>query len=181
MSKLTITVIDINDHSPQFSPSNSVTARIRENMGQGTALTFTTPLRISDLDEGVNSLFEVNITGNNAAHFEVVPSTVQSSADLVVRVTDGSVLDYEFRRSLSIMLLARETQTAEKRSSSVVITVQIEDENDNSPVFDKTSYEVTIQENEPARTFVTVVNATDDDGSMKFSRVTYSLQGAEGL
>ena len=48
---MTITVVDINNHRPQFSPQGTVNATIRENMGQGTALTFINPLRITDLDE----------------------------------------------------------------------------------------------------------------------------------
>ena len=52
--------------------------------------------------QGENSLFEVHVVGPIAADFEVVPSTVQSSADLVVRVKNGSLLDYEDRTHLSI-------------------------------------------------------------------------------
>ena len=42
------------------------------------------------------------MVGQNAADFEVVPSNVQSSADLVVKVKNGSLLDYEHQTHLSI-------------------------------------------------------------------------------
>ncbi|KAL8620285.1 hypothetical protein ACOMHN_042020 [Nucella lapillus] len=178
---LTITVEDINNHRPQFAPTGIVPATIRENMGTGTALTFSTPLRVFDMDEGVNSLFAVTVSGQSSAYFEVLPAIVQSSADLLVRVKNNSILDYERHTSLNITLLARETQTSSRGSSVVMIEVSLEDENDHSPHFDNDTYLLTIPEAQPAGTTLTVITATDADRSQKFSRINYSLQGAENI
>ncbi|KAL8620286.1 hypothetical protein ACOMHN_042021 [Nucella lapillus] len=178
---LTITVEDINNHRPQFAPTGIVPATIRENMGTGTALTFSTPLRVFDMDEGVNSLFAVTVSGQSSAYFEVLPAIVQSSADLLVRVKNNSILDYERHTSLNITLLARETQTSSRGSSVVIIEVSLEDENDHSPHFDNDTYLLTIPEAQPAGTTLTVITATDADRSQKFSRINYSLQGAENI
>ncbi|XP_076446801.1 cadherin-23-like [Babylonia areolata] len=178
---LTVTVVDINNHSPRFIPQGTVSASIRENMGKGTALTFMAPLRVSDLDEGDNSKFSVSVTGSSSPYFEVLPATVLSSADLLIRVKNNSVLDYEARTSLNITLLARETETAEHRTGTVTISLSLEDENDHSPHFVNETYHAAIPEALPAGTSVTTVTATDDDRSTEFSTITYSLQGAENL
>ncbi|KPP76885.1 protocadherin Fat 4-like [Scleropages formosus] len=50
-----------------------------------------------------------------------------------------------------------------QRSSSLIVTVSVYDVNDNAPVFDQLSYEVTILESEPVNSRFFKVEATDKD------------------
>ena len=70
-------------------------------------------------------------------------------------------MNKELLNWIEFQLLACETHTAEKRNSTVTITVSIEDENDNSPRFNASSYDVSIKENEPTGTTVTTVHVSN--------------------
>ncbi|PVD37770.1 hypothetical protein C0Q70_00371 [Pomacea canaliculata] len=176
-----INIIDINNNPPRFSPSGSVTASVTENSVEGMALLLTGSIHVADLDENENSQFKLTLEGPFAQYFEVYPVEVQSSADVIIRVKNNTVLDYESRKTLDLKITARETLTAEKLHDSLVVHVTIQDENDNSPVFTKHSYNVSIPENTKHGTSISTVQAVDKDGSLKFNTVTYSLPDSNGL
>lgn len=54
---------------------------------------------ISFLRQGVNSMFQVFLTGNNSEYFTISPTAVQGRADIRMRV--AMPLDYEHIRSYS--------------------------------------------------------------------------------
>ena len=57
------------------------------------------------------------------------------------------------------MVVATEEKTERRLSSSATITVEVEDLNDNSPVFDLDSYTQTISENSVPGNFLTAIVA----------------------
>ena len=63
------------------------------------------------------------------------------------------------------------------RSGSLEIAIQVIDVNDNSPLFDKFSYTLTVQEDLPVGSVVLNVSATDADTGNN-ARITYSIQGS---
>lgn len=52
--------------------------------------------------------------------------------------------------------------TEERRSSTATVTVNIEDMNDNAPVFANDTYLVTLKENTPIETSVALINVSMD-------------------
>ena len=71
-------------------------------------------------------------------------------------------LDFENpnERKFLLVVVATEEKTKRKLSSSATITVEVEDLNDNSPVFDLDSYTQTISENSvPGNCFLTAIVA----------------------
>ena len=66
-------------------------------------------------------------------------------------------LDFENpnERKFLLVVVATEEKTKRKLSSSATITVEVEDLNDNSPVFDLDSYTQTISENSVPGNFLT--------------------------
>ncbi len=56
--------------------------------------------------------------------------------------------------------MAREYLSAERRESRADVTVQIEDVNDNAPVFEQDEYEAELPENPPVNTLVTTVTVS---------------------
>ena len=58
-----------------------------------------------------------------------------------------------------MVVVATEEKTKKRLSSSATITVEVEDLNDNSPVFDLDSYTQTISENSVPGNFLTAIVA----------------------
>lgn len=63
------------------------------------------------MSQGVNSMFQVFLTGNNSEYFTLSPTAVQGRADIRMRV--AMPLDYEHIRSysfaVSFLLIASES------------------------------------------------------------------------
>ena len=68
-----------------------------------------------------------------------------------------------------------QTCGGEARSATATLQLSVADSNDNRPRFDRRLYHVTVAEDVPVGTSVGRVNATDDDVTPHFSRVTYAL------
>ncbi|CAL8268190.1 unnamed protein product [Lota lota] len=165
-----IDIQDINDNSPSF-PSDHVNIDISENAAAGTRF----PLTIAhDLDFGENGIKTYQVTRDDYNTF---------SLDLKVR-GDGTIypelvvqrpLDREDQSHHTLLLTAIDGGEY-PRSGSMQINVRVTDSNDNSPVFEKSSYVIEIPENSPPGKTLIDLNATDqDDGSN--GQVVYSFTG----
>ncbi|XP_067670754.1 protocadherin Fat 4-like [Haliotis asinina] len=176
---LSITVLDINDNPPKFSDT-TFSAEVLENMPEGTPITFTTPadMSVSDADYETNSEFQLTVDGEFAGVFSPVPTNVRSSSSVILRVHNSSWLDYEEHHNFTIKLIARETNTSPKRSSTATVNIRILDANDNSPTFLNTSYSITIPEQNSTQTSIVNITATDPD-SDRYTMGTYTLSGSE--
>ncbi|XP_046351403.2 cadherin-23-like isoform X2 [Haliotis rufescens] len=175
---VTITVRDINDNDPVFSQP-SYNASILENMQNGVPITFQQEvMRVSDADQGTNSHFELHIQkdGQPYEDFLPLPSEVYAESTVLIRVNNSQELDYEKNHQLVFEVVAKEMDTEERRSSTATVTVNIEDMNDNAPVFANDTYLVTLKENTPIETSVALINATDEDSGI-FGTVRYTIRG----
>ncbi|XP_067673633.1 cadherin-23-like isoform X2 [Haliotis asinina] len=174
---VTITVRDVNDNDPVFSQP-SYNASILENM-QNVPITFQGEvMRVSDADEGTNSHFALYIQKDGLPYqdFMPLPSEVYSESTVLIRVNNSQELDYEKNHQLVFEVVARELDTLAMRSSTATVTVNIEDMNDNAPVFANETYLVTLKENTPIETSVAVISATDEDSGI-FGTVRYTIRG----
>ncbi|XP_034549148.1 protocadherin-17-like isoform X2 [Notolabrus celidotus] len=165
-----IDIQDINDNSPSF-PSDHVNIDISENAAAGTRF----PLTIAhDSDSGENGIKTYQVTRDDYNTF---------SLDLKVR-GDGTIypelvvqrpLDREDQSHHTLLLTAIDGGEY-PRSGSMQINVRVTDSNDNSPVFEKSSYVLEIAENSPQGKVLIDLNATDlDEGSN--GQVIYSFTG----
>ena len=68
-------------------------------------------------------------------------------------------------------MVATETNTKERLSSTATVTVNVEDLNDNHPSFDKDSYTAIVTENADVGTQVIQITAKDRDSGV------YGTQG----
>ncbi|XP_074647720.1 cadherin-23-like [Tubulanus polymorphus] len=177
-----ITVTDVNDEKPTFNQQNYV-ANVIENTQTGIPITFMpapqTEMKVTDLDQGINGQFKLTLEQNGQPYtaFEVAPSVVYNTANVMIRVKNSSVLNYEKQSTITFKVVATETQTTEKRSSSADIVLSITDVNDHFPVFSKQSYDATVPENSPKGTSITTITATDSDKGIN-GKITYSLVGS---
>uniref|UniRef100_A0A8C5FTC8 Cadherin domain-containing protein n=1 Tax=Gadus morhua TaxID=8049 RepID=A0A8C5FTC8_GADMO len=145
MTTFTILLIDRNDNAPTFN-SSEYRVRITELAQVGFALPLF--IQAEDKDEGVNSMFQVVLTGNNSDHFTISPTAVQGRADIRVRV--AVPLDYEKLRRYSFSLYANESMSDHVGFARIFI--DLINENDNRPIFSQPVYNISLPENTPTGT-----------------------------
>ncbi|XP_039727993.1 cadherin-23 isoform X5 [Pteropus medius] len=160
-----ILVIDINDNAPEFN-SSEYSVAITELAQVGFALPLF--IQVVDKDEGLNSMFEVYLVGNNSHHFIISPTSVQGKADIRIRV--AIPLDYETVDRYDFDLFANESVPDHVGYAKVKITLI--NENDNRPIFSQPLYNISLYENVTVGTSVLTVLATDNDVGT-FGEVNY--------
>ncbi|XP_046509159.1 cadherin-23 isoform X3 [Equus quagga] len=160
-----ILVIDINDNAPEFN-SSEYSVAITELAQVGFALPLF--IQVVDKDEGLNSMFEVYLVGNNSHHFIISPTSVQGKADIRIRV--AIPLDFETVDRYDFDLFANESVPDHVGYAKVKITLI--NENDNRPIFSQPLYNISLYENVTVGTSVLTVLATDNDVGT-FGEVNY--------
>ncbi len=161
--KIDVDVIDINDNKPQINIMSKLTT-ISENSNPGTVVTM---INAQDPDAGENGKIDCSILEN-------IPFTLKSTnANFFSLVTDGD-LDRERESEYNISVTCAD-EGVPSLSSSVTLSLQISDVNDNAPVFDKSSYEASVQENNTPGLSIFTVKARDADFNQN-ARVSYILE-----
>uniref|UniRef100_A0A671RWL3 Cadherin domain-containing protein n=1 Tax=Sinocyclocheilus anshuiensis TaxID=1608454 RepID=A0A671RWL3_9TELE len=162
--KIIVDVIDINDNKPVINIM-SKTNVIAENSASET--TVVTMINVQDLDSGENGKVKCSVNEN-------IPFTLRSTnANFFSLVTDGD-LDRERESEYNISVTCAD-EGVPSLSSSVTLSLQISDVNDNAPVFDKSSYEASVQENNTPGLSIFTVRARDADFNQN-ARVSYILE-----
>lgn len=150
-----VEVKDINDNSPEF-PRKESSLEISENTAVGTRI----PLDFAvDPDVGSNYIQSYQISVNS--HFSI---DVLSRADGVkyAELVLMKELDRETQASYALELVAMDGGTP-SRSGTTRINIKVKDYNDNSPVFDRSSFSVELAEDAPVGTLLLDLNADDPD------------------
>ena len=149
-SVVTVTIVDRNDNAPAFSNS-SYQFSILENNNIGSTVG-----RVSANDPDLDDNGVVDYFIQDAVPFAINDRgmiTALSSLD-----HDGSSQTYEFR------VIARDRGTPSMMSSSAVVQVIVQDENDNPPVFSPTQDRTfMVGEETPINTVIAHIIVTDDD------------------
>ncbi|XP_038149372.1 protocadherin-8 [Cyprinodon tularosa] len=150
-----VEIRDVNDNSPEF-PSRESVVEISENAALGSRIPLDPAM---DADVGSNYIQSYQISVNS--HFTI---DVLQRADGVkyAELILMKELDREVQSSYNIELVAKDGGNPH-RSGSTKITVRVTDFNDNSPVFDKNSFSVSLPEDAPVGTVILDLNAVDAD------------------
>lgn len=152
--KLAIDVIDVNDNKPVIE-IKSASDNVGEDSKPGTMIAL---INIFDLDTGSSG--RVTCTISDYVPFKFVSEV----KNYYMLVTDG-LLDREMQPEYNITVTATDAGSP-PLSSVKVLTITVNDINDNPPTFTQREYNANILENQPIGTFVIKVNAGDtDDGS----------------
>ncbi|NWR86641.1 PCD23 protein, partial [Furnarius figulus] len=153
---LTIVVLDVNDETPMFTKQRYETA-VRENEAPGE---FVIKVEAVDRDAGLNSLL----------WYEILPGTGyekfkmnSSSGELVTTAS----LDRETQEIFSI-------KGSPSRSSTAQLYLTVLDENDHSPLFAKTRYQISVTEDLEEGSVILDLYAADEDDGLN-GEVVYSL------
>ncbi|XP_016298691.1 protocadherin alpha-1-like [Sinocyclocheilus anshuiensis] len=164
--RIEINVLDINDNAPSFR-DRSKQFNISENAFVGDR--FQLP-RASDPDVGANSVKSYKLSPNAHFSLDVQSGGEQSvSAELVLH----KALDREKQPVIQLTLTAVDGGKPPK-SGTIQIVINVQDVNDNAPVFGKALYKVRLVENASVGTLVINLSATDLDEGVN-SEIMYSL------
>lgn len=124
--QVTVYVIDENDNPPKFE-RDYYEGKIKENCVSGTEVDLNYPIYASDIDFGVNAQFTITIFGEGSEKFRLDRNTGKiyfNSAD--------APLDREQKAVYNLRIVAKDKGGL---YSEVKLKINIEDENDNAPVF----------------------------------------------
>ncbi|XP_061135256.1 protocadherin gamma-A2-like isoform X29 [Syngnathus typhle] len=161
--KLIIDVQDVNDNQPEInimSKSNMISENAEIN-------TVVTVISIEDLDSGENGIVKCFINEN-------IPFTLKTSENNFYSLVTDSDLDRESSSEYNITVMCSD-EGVPSLSSSVTLTLHISDVNDNAPVFERSSYEAYIVENNTPGLSVFTVKASDADWNQN-ARLSYILE-----
>ncbi|XP_038849863.1 protocadherin beta-16-like isoform X4 [Salvelinus namaycush] len=161
--KIIVEVLDTNDNIPAINVM-SKSSVISEDIKRGTVVTM---MNIQDPDFGENGKVQCSINEN-------IPFAMKSTSNnFFTVVTDGD-LDRERDSEYNISVTCSD-EGVPSLSSSVTLTLQISDVNDNAPVFERGSYEAYIIENNTPGLSIFTVKARDADWNQN-ARVSYILE-----
>ncbi|XP_070819276.1 protocadherin gamma-A5-like isoform X47 [Chaetodon trifascialis] len=161
--KLIVDVQDMNDNKPAIDIMSKSTV-ISEDAKLNTVVTM---INIEDKDSGENGKVQCFISEN-------VPFILKTSTNNFYSLVTDSDLDRETASEYNITVTCSD-EGVPSLSSSVTLTLQISDVNDNAPVFERSSYEAYIVENNTPGLSIFTVKATDADWNQN-ARVSYILE-----
>lgn len=160
--KVLVKVTDVNDNAPEITFS-TVTESVSEKAAPGTVIAL---LSVTDKDAEENGQIHVELLGE-------VPFKLKSSfRNYFTIVTDGP-LNREQADSYSVTVVARDKGTP-SLATSKSIRVQVSDENDNSPTFTQSIYDVYVTENNVPGAYIHAVTALDPDAGQN-ALIGYSI------
>uniref|UniRef100_A0A8C7AU01 Cadherin-23 n=1 Tax=Neovison vison TaxID=452646 RepID=A0A8C7AU01_NEOVI len=171
--RVRINVLDVNDNVPTFQKDAYVGA-LRENEPSVTQLV---RLRATDEDSPPNNQITYSIVNASAfgSYFDI--SVYEGYGVISV----SRPLDYEqIPNGLIYLTVMAKDAGNPPLNSTVPVTIEVFDENDNPPTFSKPAYFVSVVENIMAGATVLFLNATDLDRSREYGQesIIYSLEGS---
>ena len=165
-AKVFIDVIDQNDNPPTINVNTlteSDSAQIPESSPIGTFIAHVT---VIDEDSAENGRFNCSI---HTPSFEI-----RQLYETEFKIVTSALLDREQRTEFVVNIECLDNGRS-PRSSVEHLTVTIQDENDNAPVFSLNTYSADVLENGKPEMLVLTVSATDADAGRN-SHFRYSLQ-----
>lgn len=171
LCKIVVQVVDVNDNKPEINinlmtPGKEEVAYISEGSPVDT---FIALVRVDDSDTGLNGEVVCRLHGHG--HFRL-QKTYEKNYMILTNVS----LDREKRSEYSLTVIA-EDRGSPSLSTIKHFTVQVLDENDNPPSFEKSRYEVFKSENNSPGAYLMTVVASDPDLGTN-GQVTYSIMDA---
>ncbi|XP_038131626.1 protocadherin gamma-A11-like isoform X41 [Cyprinodon tularosa] len=163
LCKVTVEIIDTNDNIPVVNVMSKSTV-VTEDVQLGTVVTILNTL---DPDSGENGKVKCEIKR------EIPFSIVSTSNNFFSIITDNE-LDRETVSEYNITVTCSD-EGIPSLSSNITFKLQISDVNDNVPVFERSSYEAYIVENNTPGLSIFRVKAIDTDWQQN-AHVSYILE-----
>ncbi|XP_041055633.1 protocadherin-16-like [Carcharodon carcharias] len=155
---LHIQLIDVNDEVPMFEET-AYEASVMENQSTGTQVI---QIHATDRDQGTNGLLRYGGVVDNSFSIDPVTGVIRTSR----------VMDREEQDHYQVTVYVKDSGTP-PNFATVTVSIRIEDENDNRPMFEKDVYELQVPENQE-RVSLFTAKATDKD-SGENGRLEYEI------
>ncbi|GAB0096475.1 Cadherin [Sergentomyia squamirostris] len=169
-----IHIRDQNDNFPEFA-NRIYEVSIPENSGVGTTVGQVDAFDLDSGNYGTRGIRYTNMGGGIAHLLHLNPI----SGVITVKSPGGHSFDRELVSRHYLTVEARDNLGQGNRNT-VQLVIDIEDVNDNSPVFVQSKYEVRLMENKMAFETPLIVEAKDNDlNGTRNSEVTYELVDGE--
>ena len=161
LAEVTINVLPLNDNDPVFT-QDLYNGSVVEN-SPITVVTFVVAM-------------DNDIYGDTNITYEIVPDNANFRIDPTTGIIlTTRALDAEVAPSYSFTVVAFDNDGNPGRSSTTSVYIEVNDTNDNSPIFEQTSYTVSVSENVEVQSVVLQVTATDSDTSAVNSDIRYEI------
>ena len=167
--RFTNSLLDINEHSPQYNNGGSYTDTVSEDTAVGALVTSVTAID-NDLGSEYGEVTYNITSGNDDDMFYIKP-------------TNGSVylkraLDRETMASYTLSIMATDLDPVSPKSSTATLLLTVQDVNDNAPDCDPSIHSATLLESVAIGT--TVVQVTCSDRDVAPNAITsYSITSGE--
>ncbi|XP_064835127.1 protocadherin gamma-C5-like [Oncorhynchus masou masou] len=167
--RVEVEVQDINDNGPIFLSTERV-LNVAESTTTGARFLLTSA---KDPDVGSNSLSSYKLNKNDFFSLNV---KTNRDGTKIPELLLQKALDREKQAVHHLVLTAIDGGNP-VRSGTTEVTVQVLDNNDNAPIFEKSLYECSLRENSPQSTVVIIVKAGDtDEGANGAMQYTFAEQ-----
>ncbi|XP_029412632.1 protocadherin-23 isoform X2 [Nannospalax galili] len=174
---LLLRVADLNDQRPVFSQEH-YWASVSEAAGPGTAVVWVSA---TDADEAGTNHTRLNyalIHLSAACNSEALSPKAECAPSFSINPDSGAIsttrsLDREVQERVELRVVAQD-QGEPRLSATCLVSITVEDVNDNEPVFRKQVYNVTLAEHTPVGHCFLQVKASDADAGL-YGLVEYSL------
>lgn len=151
---VTITVRDENDNPPVFRQNQITSVTVAENNAPDATLLIVTA---SDADEGANAAISYTVDSRVSHLVRVIPTSG--------RITAMTSFDRELHDDVITFYVYATDGGSPHMSASILVTITIEDTNDEAPIFANTPYTFAVYENGNAGVSIGNVTAIDRDQS----------------
>ncbi|XP_013793436.1 protocadherin Fat 4-like, partial [Limulus polyphemus] len=166
VSEVTVEVLDLNDEVPTFRQSYK--GSVKENVPPGTPVLVHPSISAVDNDSGNNSVVHYSLGGSGSELFAIS----ENGAVVFSPQEPHAVLDRERKEKYDLYVTATDLGNL---SSSTYLTITVEDENDNAPVFQHGPLFVLLPETSKPGTKVIQVIAHDADAKGINSEIEYYI------
>ncbi|KAJ8351377.1 hypothetical protein SKAU_G00228530 [Synaphobranchus kaupii] len=181
-AEVEISILDINDNKPLFyaceadqcdftTVANSFFGSVDEGSFRGVPVAGLN-MAVRDLDEGVNAIFKLDLQGPDKDAFSVM--YIQQSGSVQITIERPLDIDYEKKETMIVQVVASDTSLPQDCCSTATVTIQINDTNDNIPVFEDDIYNLEVKEHSAVGTVIATITATDPD-TEDVGKITYAL------
>ena len=169
-TNVTINILDRNDNPPLFTETVYITS-IPEDSDRGDSVLV---VNATDADSGSNAqfVFSLDFLGDTETDNNFIIDSL--TGEVALSLTQS--LDRESITSFNFVVNVTDLGTP-SLTSSVPVTVQIADVNDNVPQFTASRFEGSLDENLPRGSLITNISATDEDIELN-GDVVYSIMTA---
>uniref|UniRef100_A0AAV2LEZ3 Protocadherin Fat 1 n=1 Tax=Knipowitschia caucasica TaxID=637954 RepID=A0AAV2LEZ3_KNICA len=166
-TKVIVDVIDVNNNAPEFHQT-SYKASVDENVAAGTSVL---SVKATDLDKGENGYVTYSIT-----NLTPQPFVIDYFSGVI---STSEVLDYELMpRIYHLKVRASDWGTPFRREVEAPVTINLNNLNDNKPLFENVDCGVTVPRDHGVGEQVTTVSAIDAD---ELQLVRYYIKAGNDL